>query len=95
MILTKQELCKSIISQHYNTITYEDAKRLVNDSEITQSSNLAVAMETLGLIKDETMKRYAESRGGIILPKYINKTEDDVTVKIMSLRDLLSLLPSE
>ena len=93
MILTKQELCKSIISQHYNTSTYEEALRLINDSEITQSSNLAVAMETLGLIKDDTMKRYAETRGGIMLPKYIEKTENDTIVKIMSLRDLLSLLP--
>jgi hypothetical protein len=88
MILTKKEACESVIDD-FCMDERIDRKNL-NDRYVIRSSKLAVAMEYLGLIKDDEMKEYASNRGGTFMMHTDNKK-----VKIFSFREFLELLPEE
>lgn len=82
--MTRKDLCQLIVNQHFH-------RRPINESEILQSSKLAVAMEYLNLIKARHLKEYARSRGGIVFSG--NVSQNDCEIKTLSLRDILALLP--
>ena len=86
-MVTKEEFCWMII----NNFKQQEKIFDIDDADMLKSSQLAVAMEYLGLIEDQEMKDYAESRGGTIcLGRITPKGED---IKTLSARDILSLLP--
>jgi hypothetical protein len=58
----------------------------LNEVSVFSSSNLAVALEYLGLLTDPEMKAYAQNRGGTVFTNMI-------ALRVFSVRDLLSLLP--
>jgi hypothetical protein len=62
----------------------------INDECVFQSSSLGVAMEYLGLIKDENIKSYIKSRSGLMLNYFDDKNKK---VHILTFRELLNLLP--
>jgi hypothetical protein len=84
--MTKKRFCKMKIEDYCLDNKIEE----VSDIFVYQSSTIAVCMEYLGLIKDEEAKVYAMSRGGNLF-MYYDKDEQDVAV--LSIRDLIELLP--
>lgn len=76
-MLTKTQLAQHIVAEH-------EKNGIVGESMITQSSQLAVAMEHLGLIQDEQLQDYAASRGGVVW-----SCRDGC----LTLREVMSLLP--
>ena len=82
-MITKADYCNHVITQFARTEGLE--VKDVSEEHILTSSNLAVAMEYLGLLKDPGYLQYAQSRGGIH-----TFTEDG---KLLSLREFLELLP--
>ena len=85
-MITKNELCWIIVNDHFDG-------REINESDILQSSSLAVAMLHLGLIKDEAMKMYAESRGGVLFCGNSSPKGEKHNVATLSVADILTLLP--
>ena len=86
-MMTKRQACHAIIDDFQIHLQNEK----VTDSHILQSSNLAVAMEYLGLITKPELQDYAASRGGSIMPPFINRETGEIAQ--LSFRALLSLLP--
>lgn len=84
-MMTRDEVCKSIV--HNMELELD---REVCEADITRSSCLAVAMEHLGMIKNEELKKYAAQRGGLIRTHY---DKDSCKFSSLSLRELLDLLP--
>jgi hypothetical protein len=84
--MTKKRFCKMQIQDYLldNELTE------IDDSAVYQSSTIAVCMEYLGLIEDEEAKEYATCRGGNLF-SYYDKDEKDVA--ILSVRELIELLP--
>jgi hypothetical protein len=84
--MTKERFCKMKIEDYLldNKLTE------IDDSAVYESSTIAVCMEYLGLIKSEEAKEYAMCRGGNLF-MYYDKDEQDVAV--LSIRDLIELLP--
>lgn len=83
---TKRDLCLSIVEE-FKRNNRELAKDFC-EAHVYLSSKLAVAMEYLGMLESDSVKRYAASRGGILFQ--IIEKED---VKIFTLRDMIELLP--
>lgn len=81
-MITKKQFCEHIIAE------WCDSHGMQNPPEetyITQSSSLGVAMEHLGLIKDQAMLKYIQDRAGIYL---LTKNGGH-----LSTRELLEMLP--
>lgn len=80
-MLTKKEYCESILEDYAINVGRE-----INESDIYQSSSVAVAMEFLGLLETEEAKEYASSRAGTML--LTNKG------KVLTVRELIAMLPN-
>ena len=62
----------------------------INDECVFQSSSLGVAMEHLGLIKEEGIKNYITSRAGLMFTYFDDKNQK---VCMLTFREILNLLP--
>lgn len=100
-MLTKKELAWAIIRRDYEieVSKLEDLKNL-SQGEIFRlalgSTNLGIAFETLGLITDKECLDYLSNRGGILFTAiFPEKVDDDHFCKVLTLRELLELLPDD
>ena len=89
-MLTKTQFAKGIVQDFQNKL-FEDIGGF-KESDILQSSSLAVAAEFLGLLKTQEYKDYAASRAGTVA-RYLDPTTKQV--HFLSVRDVLSLLPDK
>ena len=90
-MITKKELCWLIVNEHR---LMEGAS--LNELNILTSSTLAVAMEYLGLLKDDAQSYASERAGTVFVGDTFPLTDpypENVNVKHLSFRELLSLLP--
>ena len=87
-MISKKQYCELVIEDFCNSeeINREELK----EGDIYKSSCLGVAMEYLGLIKDQSNLEYVVTRGGI-LDTYVNAEER--VINMLTVRDMLSLLP--
>jgi hypothetical protein len=85
-VLSKDQFCKMLVKMFSNNIN-----RDVVDADILQSSELAVAMEHLGMIKEDWARQYASERGGTLF-LYID--EEERMPYFLTVRELLDLLPA-
>lgn len=107
-MITKRSYCKLLIEnylreQEEDRFKDEDLVLLnLNDKttyfpNLLSSSSLCVAMEYLGLLDDEdtiSEKLYANTRAGSTGIMYQNiKSDGEIIPEILSVRDLLSILP--
>lgn len=83
-MITKKQACEIVIENFKQSCDFNE----IQESQILQSSKLAVAMEYLDLLKDPQLKLYAANRGGALLGGWI---EDGY--KTLTFRELLDLLP--
>ncbi len=83
-MITKKELCETIITKN-KINSHTD----IPENKILESSNLAVAMEYLGMIKNQQLKEYASQRGGVLICGVTSNGD----VKSLTLREILDLLP--
>ena len=67
----------------------------INESDIYNSSAVAVAMEYLGLIETDLGKGYAASRDGSEKSWIDQSNPEDIKYYQFSTRELLALLPEE
>ncbi len=86
-MITKEQFCKMIIKEYLK----DENQEKINDWDILKSSNLAVCMEFLGIIKDNEAKEYASSRGGVIFTYCDIENENIAT---LSARELIEILPN-
>jgi hypothetical protein len=86
-VISKKQLCKIILDNFEKT-----EKRKPTEADITGSSSLAVAMEFLGQLENPMYKQYASERGGML---YMYIDEEKRGVSMLSVRELLGLLPDE
>ena len=100
-MLTKKELAWAIIRRNYEIEVSkpEDLKNL-SQGEIFRlslgSTNLGIAFETLGLITDQECLDYLSNRGGVLFTAiFPEKVDDDNFIKVLTLRELLELLPDD
>lgn len=97
MILTKKEYCKMQLEMRVdpNELTPDLIRELA-----MSSTTLGICLEELGYINEieyPDLVEYLSSRGGTFatyIDKSINPSTNEPTVKIMSFREFLSLLPS-
>lgn len=87
-MMTKKQFCECIIRTWENQ---QNRRRMATEEDCKQSSQLAVAMEYLGLLKDEKIKGYAADSNGVLYLGYYDKTTE--TIPELTMRDMLSLLP--
>lgn len=91
MSFTKQDLAISIIDDfcHENNIEPRNEENFGELAKyIGQSSSLAVALETLGVLVGDDA-HYAASRAGVIYTRYDEKTKQ---AKVLTVRQLMALL---
>ncbi len=86
MRMTKKQFCECIVNMWEQK--NRGAKAKEEDCKI--SSQLAVAMEYLGLLKSESVKNYAASCEGVLYFGYYDPSINNVPV--LSMRDMLALL---
>ncbi len=84
--LPRHQACHIVLTNFCN----ENMITNIQDEHMLQSSTIAVAMEYLEIIKDDSFKEYAASRGGTL---FIGHVEGKVCS--LSFRELLSLLQKE
>jgi hypothetical protein len=84
-MITKKQFCKSIVEDYESK-----SGRKVQNSDILQSSSLAVAMEYLDMLTEEWAWEYASERGGNVWSYY---DKENGEYGILSARELLELLP--
>lgn len=91
-MITKKQLCEAVVNDWRHRHEYSSDKP-IEMFEMLGDGNLAVAMEYLGLVKDEEgsteWKTYAASRNGSI----ISGIDEDNNPVELTFRELLSLLP--
>jgi hypothetical protein len=86
-MISKKQLCQIILND------FEKIEgRKPTEADITSSSSLAVAMEFLGQLNNPMYKQYASERGGRL---YMYIDEEKRGVSMLSVRELLGLLPDE
>jgi len=87
-MITKKQFSEIQIKKFcYKNNTTRD---VLGDGWIYNSSTLAVCMEYLNMLKSEEAKEYVQSRDGIM---YTYWDEDKSEVCVLSVRELLNLLP--
>lgn len=89
-IITKQYLCREMITLFYQTEGIDES--ILNDNHCYLSSTVGVSMEVLGLIESEKVKEYVASRGGIA---GISNMKFGSFPKVHSFREVLEHLPDE
>ena len=87
-MISKKQYCELVIEDFCRSeeMNREDLK----EGNVFKSSCLGVAMEYLGLIKDQEILEYVATRGGV-LDTYANAEER--VINMLTVRDMLSLLP--
>jgi len=111
-MITREEYARSIIRNfkiEYLECNSYDTDKIVRDDELENhvnvSSSLGIALEVLGLIKDDNVRKYVATRdGGIIIDNICSKdldTDKKERLKLahnfqyLSVRELMYMLPSE
>ena len=86
-MITKKHFCEIKIREYCedNDISIDDLKEDICFS----SSTVAICMEYLGLLKDNSIKEYVSSRGGTM---YVYGNRETGEVAILSTREFLDLL---
>lgn len=84
-MISKDQFCKVLIQKFERT-----NGRKADESDITQSSNLAVAMEHLGLLHSKTYVDYAAERAGVL---YLYCDEEKHGVSMLTVREVIDMLP--
>ena len=92
IMMTKRQYCEMIVHQAIKEKNF-------SPEEITNyaynSTSLGIALEYLGFINPKDtpdLYNYLQSRGGIVFVHYDEKTESSA---ILSMRELLELLPED
>lgn len=100
MILTKKEYCKTELAKHFDTSDYsEKLTPNIIRKTVVESTIAGICLEELGYINEveyPDLVEYLSHRGGCFatyVDKTINPITDGPTIKIMSFREFLSLLP--
>ena len=89
-MISKKDFCLSVLGDYCrdNNKEIED----LGSGDILESSNVAVAMEYLGMIETQDMKSYAGSRNGLCA-KYLNVKEKYFAQ--LTMREAIDLLPEK
>lgn len=87
-MITKKQFCEIKIKEYCkdNNISIDE----LEEGMCFTSSTLAVCMEYLGLLKDNSIKEYVASRGGTM---YVYGNRETGEVAILSIREFINLLP--
>lgn len=85
--MTKNELCWLIVNRFR-----QDKGAPIVEADIYGSSQLAVAMEHLGLLKSKQSIEYAQERGGTVFIGDVSADQSN-DIQTLSLRTILGLLP--
>jgi hypothetical protein len=89
-MITKNQYCRMLISEFAKTAGLTSDQ--ITESHIYESSSLAVAMEYLGLLRDQRAIQYAAERGGIA-HHYIEIIDGKCVQGTLSVREMIELLP--
>lgn len=88
-MMTKKQFAKYLLKEEFG-----DEFLPTNENDIYKacfmSTNIGIAFETLGMIKDESVKEYLSNRGGLYFSYYDKETNKLV---YLSTREILSFLP--
>lgn len=91
-MITKKDFCEAILKEYINEemgLKDNSDLSIISELAIYNSSKVAIAMEYLGLLKEEANINYAQSRSG----NFIIHLDGHSRPTVITYRDILDSLP--
>jgi len=86
-MISKNQFCRHIVGEYCQHERINEKE--LSDAHCYRSGSLAVAMEHLGLIRDQETKDYVSSRNGLYITSF-----DNNPANILTMREMIDLLPN-